>query len=359
MHRLSLPRVTTILLLALCGCSRLASVSLPTTDGTELVFYDWFDGVPDSIIDQFSSEYGVRVTRHTFTSAEQAIQEIRRGMLFDVAVVDGDDVLSLRENGLIADLNLKNIPNQKYLSNDFRGLYYDPDTRYSIPFNWGTTGLLVRSDLAKRSTWYWNDLWDPRLAGQILIRNQPLEMIAVAMKASGFRVNSEDPQALSAVQERLLALRSNVVLAANDETAVEEFLQSNAILMVGWTLDAAQAKNVNPAIQYVLPDEGAILWNDNLVVSAHSAHREEAELLINFLLRPEVSAQITNATHYPTANEAARTLLSPSILSDPLIFPGRQQLKNGEWYMQLTPAGEKAYADLWQRFLTSANGENQ
>jgi spermidine/putrescine transport system substrate-binding protein len=122
--------------------------------------------------------------------------------------------------------------------------------------------------------------------------------------------------------------------------------------MVGWAEDAVEARHQNNSITYVLPEEGTMIWGDTFVLPVNSHHKYTAEIFLNFLLRPEISAQIVNENRYANANEAAYPFIDPAIINDPIIFPGAETIKKAEWYLPLSPAGEKLYADIWQRFTT-------
>ena len=121
--------------------------------------------------------------------------------------------------------------------------------------------------------------------------------------------------------------------------------------MVGWGDDALNAKQENNSITYILPEEGTLLWGDAFVIPTNSPNKYTAELFLNFLLRPEIGAQIVNENHYAIANEAAYSLINPEIFKDPIIFPPAEVIQKADWYLPLSPAGEKLYANIWERFL--------
>ncbi len=150
--------------------------------------------------------------------------------------------------------------------------------------------------------------------------------------------------------------------AANDEywnidydpVTSDTLLESGQVaITIGWAGDVLRVRDKNSAVSYILPDEGTILWGDNWMIPANSPRRYAAELLINFLLRPEISAQIANYNYYATANEAARPLIKPEILDDTVIFPPEAALKKAEILMALSPEGQKLYDDVWERFTAA------
>lgn len=338
--------------------SACSSVSTPTPTppplAKELVLYNWVDYMPQSVLDAFEQEYGVKVTVLTYSSAEEAIAGIRSGLKFDVAVVDDNYVPSLIGDQLIARISHRQIPNLKNISANFFDLRYDPGNNYSMPYSWGTTGLLVRSDLIDGQVSRWADLWDPRYAGKIAVRAQPVELISVALKSLGYSLYSEKPAELEAALKRLQALKSAAFFVdVETEQAVAPLLTGEAVILIGWPGDALYARERNADIQYILPQEGTMLWGDRFVISRHSANQATGELFLNFLLRPDIGAQIINQNHYPLANEAAKQLGDPRVVNDPVIYPPVATISVADWYAPRSGDGEKLYDDIWARFMAA------
>lgn len=320
----------------------------------ELVFYNWVDDMPQSVLDAFTQEYGVKVHYAPFNSQEEAVANIRSGKVYDVAVVENPFIPSLLAANRLTELNFFHIPNFKNISPNFRDLAIDPGNRYTVPYHYGTTGLLVRTDLVGATVNRWADLWDPRFAGKVAIRLQPRELISLTLLSLGHALGSEKPEEVDAAVDRLIALKKSALVVDVDNTeAVGKLLSGEAVILLGWPLDYQLAKAANKAVSYVLPREGAPLWSDNYVIPASSANAYTAEVFINFLLRPEISAQIANEKNYPTANEAALPLVHPEVRNDPVIFPSADELRRAHFYLPLTPAGEALYQRAWERVLAA------
>ncbi len=258
----------------------------------------------------------------------------------------------LAAEGLIAMIDHRNVPNFKHISANFRDLIFDPGNRYSVTYNWGLTGLIVRGDRAPQPVTRWADLWDPRYAGQLLVWDLPRYLIGIALQSLGFSINSENPAELEAALQRLLALKPHARRDGWKPAVSEQVLASGEVaLMYGFAGDVLRARARNLDIRYILPAEGGIQWGDNFVIPAASPRQYTAEVFINFLLRPEISAQIVNEQHYATANETAYPLIAPEILNDPVIFPPAGDMRRAEFIMPLSPAGQALYQRIWQRYL--------
>jgi spermidine/putrescine transport system substrate-binding protein len=318
----------------------------------ELTFYDRMNATPASVLEAFSAEYGVKVNYITYKTQEEAVDYIKAGNEFDVAVINSDFIPSLIAENLLAEIDHSKVSNFQHVSLNFRGLVYDPENRYSVPHTWGTTGLLVRSDLVEGSITRWADLWDQRYAGKIGVRAQPTELISISLKALGYPLNSEDPRELETALDNLIKLKPSIVfLDAEPDKSIDKLIQGEIVIMIGWAEDGSAAHRQNPSITYILPEEGTILWSNNFVISAKSSKKYTAETFINYLLRPEINAQIINEKAYATVNEGAREFIQPEILNDPIVFPPIENLVTGEWYLPRSPTAEKFYTDIWNRFL--------
>ncbi len=333
------------------GLAACAGRTPTTPPPAELVLFIWADYMPPDVLAAFTAETGTEVRLITYESAEAALAAIRAGQVYDVAVVDNEQLPALVQAGRLAEINLSRVPNFKNISANFRDLATDPGNRYSIPYNWGATGVVVRTDRLPAPITTWADLWDPRLAGRVMARAQTVELLSVALKSLGQPLDTADPAALEAALARLRSLRPNLLQIAEVADVVQVFLDSSAVCLIGWSEDALLAQAQDPAVDYVLPADGALLWGDSFIISVDSLHRAMAEQFINFVLRPEMSVQVVETYHYATANEAALTLVDPLLLNNPVIFPPRADLERAEWYPPLSPAAEQLFDQTWRRFL--------
>lgn len=345
-----------LLVLYLAGCTAtLSPQPTPTAEplAREIVFYDWVEDMPQSVLDAFTEEYGVSVKYLSYESQEEAIENIRAGQIYDIVVMESRFIPLLVRENLLAQLHQGNLSNSKNLSANFRELAYDPGNEYSIPYNWGTTGLVVRRDLVAEPVTRWTDLWDPLYAGKVgLWMGERREVIGLTLKSLGYSANSEDPAELEKALQRLIELKPYAM-------GLEEFdsyssagvlLSGQAVITMGYSSDFLEGSEQNPAIQYVLPEDGALLWNDTFVIPANSPNQSTAELLLDFLMRPKINAQIANGNQYATPNEAAYAFIEPGILNNPVIFPRNEDLANAELILPLTQTGQQLYDEIWERF---------
>jgi len=339
-------------LLAAQGACGAAATPPPKT--TELIFRNWEGDISPEILTAFEAETGIKVRYLPYETQEEAVDEIQAGKVYDLVVLENQLIPPLVADSLLAEIDYGNVPNFKNISANFRDLAYDPHNVHSIPYSWGTTGLVVRTDLVAQPVTRWADLWDPHYAGRLMGWPLPRYMLGIALKSLDFSLNSENPQEVEAALQKLIALKPYITLRDWEPAVAAPYLiDGEVVIAVGQADDVTAGQEANPAIQYLLPEEGAILWGDNFTIPANSPNKKAAEQLIDFLLRAEISAQITNATYYWLPNDAALPLVNPEIRDNPAIFPSSDMLKNAEILLPLSPEGEVLYADAWQRFLAA------
>jgi spermidine/putrescine transport system substrate-binding protein len=343
----------------LAACDHAAGPATPTAPqiAKELVIYGWPEDQMPQLFGAFEQEYGVRVIFKVFDSQEQAIEEIRAGQVFDIVDVDNQLIPDMTASGLLAEIDYRNVPNFKNISANFRNLIFDPDNRYTIPYTWGTTGLLVRSDLVSEPVTRWADLWDPRYSGHIVgWESTPRYMLGIALLSLGYSVNSEEPAELEAALGRLVELKPRAVWFGNEvDSSAPALISGDAWLAVGWAYDVQLAQEGNEDIIYVLPEEGAIVWGDALAIPANSPNKYTAELFLNYLLRPEVTGRLVNLNYYPMPNDAATPFIDPALLNDQVIYPDDDQMKDAELLLPLSAEGQRLYDVIWARFLAAGD----
>jgi spermidine/putrescine-binding protein len=318
-------------------------------------FYDWEGDIPVEVIDAFTEETGIQVKYSTYESGTEAeLNMYYRNGDFDVVVVDNDLIPSLQAHNLLSPLNYENIPNFKYISIDFRDLIYDPKNTYSVPFNWGTTGLIFENNDEFSAPSSCADFWEYPESVKIGLREDLLfDNFSFTKKVLGASINECDSQVLYRAKERLLALGPNIVLVASDSATAVDDLESGRIdILVGWSDDVFEARERNMDVTYILPSEGTMLWGDSFVVPLRSHHKEEAEAFINFLLEPKNAALILEYNNYASANDSARELLPEDLKHDPIIFPSDDSMLYSEIYLPVSDECNAEQIRLWKEIIS-------
>jgi len=347
---------TFLVLWTAAGCQPAAFARPTPSPVTELRFYSWEGDMPQEVLDAFAAEYGVAVTYLTYESQEEAIENLRAGEIYDVVVMESSFIPLLIAENLLAELDHRHMPNFKNISPNFRDLIFDPGNRYTVPFNWGMTFLVIRADLLSEPVTRWADLWQPAYRGRAGIwAGVPRDVIALTLKSLGYSANSEDPAELAAAQAHLLAIRQDLLFLEEFDPADSSAAMASGqvVVSMGYANDVLAGRTLHPAITHVFPQEGTLLWTDAFVIPANSPNKHTAELFLNFLLRPEVSAEITNANYYLTANELAMPFVDPAIAQELFIQPPDEVLRQAEMLLPLSLEGQRQYDELWDRFLAA------
>lgn len=330
--------------LSVLGLTAGCAPSRPT-----LNFYNWSDYIAPDTLPGFEREYGVQVNYDNFSSQDILIAKMRIGIFgYDLIVATDYKIPKLRRDGLVEPLNLDLIPNVKNLYPRFRNGPWDPGNHYSIPWQWGTTGIGYNRRLVTEKVDSWNALWNPRYAGRMSMLDEPRDAIGVTLITLGYPASSTDPRQLHEAYQRLLLQRSLLKHYTND-TYIDELSSNDLWLCQGWSGDVAQAEEENSDVDYAIPREGSLVWVDNLCIPRGAPHPETAHQFMNYILRPDVGARLSEAVRYASPNQAAEPLL-PDLVSDPHVYPPARLLdeKKLVFYADLG-AEEMKWQELWRQ----------
>jgi spermidine/putrescine transport system substrate-binding protein len=339
-----------------CGAPPGPSIATPALPDT-LIFYDWENDVPQSVLDAFEKEFGIKVEYRTYISQDEALANVRSGENLDVVVMESRYIPLLISEGRLAKLNHSNLPNFRNISPNFRNLIYDPNNQFCVPYSWGTTGLLVRTDTSPITITQWADLWNPVLRGRIGIwLGQEQEMIGVALKSLGYTTNTNDITQLNQARDRLVALAPHVKFTEdyNEDTAADIIASGDVDVAVGYAYDFIAASEANPSVKFILPKEGALLWGDTFAIPLTTQNQAAAELLINYLLRDDVNAEVMNFNHYATANEKAQALINTRDRLNPVIYPPEEKMLGADIILPVSSETQRIHEQIWQAFLKAA-----
>jgi spermidine/putrescine transport system substrate-binding protein len=314
-----------------------------------LHLFNWDNYMNPEVLADFQKEFGVRVVEDKFASNEDMIAKLQAGASgYDVVVPSDYAVRLLARQNLLARLDHASLPNLRNLAPSFRNPSYDATHEYSVPYLWGATGIgYSKKALAAAAPASWDDLFNPqklkRAKGRVSMLNDMREVIGAALIYKGFAPNSTNPSELEAAKKVLLAQKS--FLAKFDSEGYEDSLVAGeTVLAHGWSGEIFTAQKDNPDIGFMIPKEGAVVFVDTLVVPRSSKNKAMAEAFINYLLRPEVAAKISNFLSYPTPNAAAKPLIDPKLEGANFQLPSGVRFHSIE---DLDDQVGKLYEDAW------------
>lgn len=344
----------------------IASVGITTysrysaVHSNELFVYNWGEYIDDSVVAEFEAETGIKVTYDMFETNEEMYPIIEAGAVNYDAVCPSDYMIQkMVENDLLAELDFDNIPNSKNIDPQYMesAKSFDPENKYSVPYTWGTVGILYNTKLIEEkgipAPTKWADLWNPAYKGEILMQDSVRDAFMVALKSLNYSMNTEDENELQAAKQKLIEQKPLVQAYVIDQVrdkmiggeAAAGVIYSGEILYIQ---EEVANQNLDYSLEYVIPEEGTNLWIDSWVIPANAKHKENAEKWIDFLCRPDIAKRNFEYITYATPNKAAKELLDVETQNNKAIFPDAEDLKNSEVFKYLGDETDMLYNNLWK-----------
>ena len=316
----------------------------------QLTLLTWLDYINPKTIEQFESEFGVKVNLEIVPSAVELIERMKSGgSSSDILCPPDYAVRELGAENRLAVLDHAKLSNMEHLEKRFQlGRGHDPQSRISIIKDWGTTGFMYRNDMIYESPQSWSDFWGlaEKFSGYVTVLDSPGEVIGAALKMRRHSYNASSAEDLSAAREDLLMLKPHLLAF---ETNYKPLLISGvACMALGWNGDAAALVVQGVPIKYVVPSEGSQIWEDDWAIATDAPNPELAHAFLNLVLRPEIAAQEARYTRYATGNRSALKLLDDEMRNDVSTYPPQVVLSKLEAGMPLDAEGQKRRESLWQ-----------
>ncbi|GAB6112636.1 extracellular solute-binding protein [Desulfomicrobium salsuginis] len=332
-------------------CLLLASQAMAASK--ELYVYNWSEYMPDSVLEDFTKETGIKVVMSTYDSNEALYAKVKMvdAKGYDLIVPSTDFVSRMRKEGLLQPIDKSKLSNFGNLDPKLLNQAFDPDNTYSVPYMWGSTVIAINAkDPAAASVTSFADLWKPELKGKILLPNDMRGVLGMGLKRLGYSLNETDPAKVGQACELLMPLMASVRVFDSDSPK-QALLNNEVMAAVLWNGEAYIASGENPDIKFVYPTEGFSLWVDNLCIPKNAANVENAHVFIDYLLRPEVAAFICQEMGYSSPNLAAKDTLPEDVRTNALVYPAAEDMARGEFETDLGEA-VKAYEQCWMKLKT-------
>ena len=344
----------------------LASVTLVTwknysaSHTNELYVYNWGDYIDDEVVEMFEEETGIKVTYDMFETNEEMYPVIEAGAVtYDVVCPSDYMIQKMIENDMLAEVDFANVPNISQINPEYMEMSqaFDPENRYSVPYCWGTVGILYNTkrleELGVEPPESWMDLWDPALQGEILMQDSVRDAFMVALKGLGYSMNTTDEGELQEAKELLIAQKPLVQAYVIDQVrdkmiggeAAVGVIYSGEMLYIQ---EEVENLGLDYSLEYVVPKEGTNLWIDSWVIPKNAKNKENAEKWMDFLCRPDIALRNFEYITYSTPNQGAFDLLEPEIQENKAVFPDVDKLENSEVYRYLGDEEEGVYNALWK-----------
>ncbi len=348
----------TSLLLALILMFALALPAFAARE--EITVYNWgqyiSDGTDDSldVIAAFEEETGIHVNYITFDSNESMYTKLKTGgASYDVIIPSDYMIGKLIEEDMLEPLDFDNIPNYENIDEAFRDQAYDPENTYSVPYTWGTVGLIYnRQYVSDEDAQSWSCLWNSKYAGKILMFDNPRDAFAIAESILGYSLNSTDENELRQCAD-LLAKQKPVLQAYVMDQIFDKMQRGEAWIAPYYAGDYLTMVEENPDLGFSHPQEGFNIFIDAMCIPKGCQNKAGAEAFINFLCRPDVSAANLDYIGYSTPISAAKAYMDEDVISSPVSYPDDETLARSESFSALPVQATQTMNDLWLSVKTA------
>ena len=317
-------------------------------DSKTFYLYNWGDYLDPELIDKFEKETGYKLVMETYDSNEAMIAKIKQKSTdFDICIPSEYAVEMMRDQGLLERLDHEKVIGLDNIDERFLDVAYDPGNEYSIPYLWGTYGIVYNTKKYKEEDFSsWKNLWDKKFEGEILSFDGARETLGIGLLANNLSLNTTDPKKLIEVRNELIGFMGNVKAILADEIRMYMALEE-ANIGITFSGDASSAIESNENLAYAIPEEGSNIWFDTMVIPKTSKNKEAAYAFINFMLRAENAAQNADYIWYATPNKKALDLIDPEARSDKTLYPDDELIDKLEVFKALDRESTILYNDLF------------
>lgn len=328
----------------------------------ELSVLQWSEYIDPGILEDFTKETGIAVRVSVYEDSEEMLQKLEYasgGGQYDVIVASNHVVPLLVRKELVRPLDRGQIGTLENIDEAFRTPAYDPEGRYAAPYLWGTTGLLVDRSKVPDLAASWKALFDPAARrGTFLMVNESRDVLGAALILLGHSVNTTNADEVKAAMDLVIEAKGagGCLGFQGGVEAVDRVASGGADYAMAWNGDAQRAitaaeEETPGRLEFVLPEEGSIIWTDSMLVPANAANPEWAHKYITYILRPEVGARLAQYVEYATPNRAARALLPEEHRDNPVLYPPAEVMEKLHYETDLGEA-TTLYEDAWTAIKT-------
>ena len=328
--------------------------------------YNWgeyiSDGAEEGTINvnkEFEELTGIKVNYSTYASNEELYAKLKSGgASYDIIIPSDYMIGRMIKEDMLEPLNFENIPNFQHINEQFVNPAYDPDNAYSVPYTWGTVGIIYNTTMVDGDVDSWDILWDARYMGDILMFANSRDAFAIAQKRLGYSFNSGNADELEKAAESLKEQKPLVQAYVMDEI-FDKMQAGEAALAPYYAGDAITMIADNPDLAFAFPKEGTNRFVDAICIPKGSQQKEAAEMYINFLCEPEVGLANCEYIGYSTPNDGAMELLDDEVKNNPIAYPSDEILENTETFLSLPDDANRLMDKLWTDIMSTNEGANQ
>ncbi len=329
-----------LLLCSMSGCKQYAP--------NEVVYvYNWGEYIDEEINELFEQETGIKVVYKIYDNNESMYAVVKNAPgTYDIVFPSDYMVGRMIAEDMLEPIDFSNVPNFNYIMQSFKNLEYDPTGAYSVPYTWGTVGLLYNTKVIPEAPTTWNALWDEQYADQILMYNNSRDTLGVALLKNGCSLNTTSEAELRAATDDLIRQKKLLQAYVSDDI-FSKMESGSAALCPVYSGDALSMIGENPDLAYTVPAEGTNRFVDCVCIVKDAPNKEAAEKYINFLCRQDIAERNRDFTAYSTPHQLVYDALPDDIRNDPIAYPDDEIIAKTEVYTNLPQPILELYNDLW------------
>lgn len=354
MHRKIASAALGLALSAALGFAGCGSNHVASSGSNTLYVYNWGEYIDKTVIDDFEKETGIHVVYDEFETNEVMYPKIDADpSCYDVVCPSDYMIAKMAQNNLLAPLDYSKIPHAKNIGRKYyeQAEAFDPGNKYSIPYTWGTIGILYNTKMIHEKVDSWKILWDKKYNDNILMQDSVRDLFAVGEAIYGYSLNTTDKGDLEKVRDLLIRQKPLVQAYVVDEVR-DKMISGESALGVIYSGEAEFTREENPDLAYAIPKEGTNIWIDAWVIPRGSKHKEAAYKWLDFLCRGDIALRNFEEIYYSTPNTAAMELMDEETRNNKVLFPDLTGIKL-EAYNYLGPEAEDLYFELWKEIKSA------
>ncbi len=329
--------------------------------GTTINVYNWGEYISDGqdgsldVNKAFEEKYGIKVNYTNYESNENMYNKLKSGGAnYDLVIPSDYMIAKLVEEEMLAELNFDNIPNYQYILDEYKGLYYDPDNKYTVTYTVGMVGLIYNTTMVEGSPHSWGILWDEKYEGKILMFNNPRDAFGIAQLYLGQSINNSDikqwDDAIALLKEQNPLVASYVM-----DEVYNKMESGDAALAPYYAGDFLTMYDVNPDLAFVYPKEGVNFFVDAMCIPKNAENKEAAELYINFMCEEEIAVANANYICYASPHKLVLESDDYDLKGNPILYPEKENMPKTEMFENLDYETQQYMTTLWNELKIEGN----
>lgn len=341
-----------VMVIVLLSMIAVFAVGCASDDKPTINVYNWGDYIDSDVLRDFEDEFDIKVNYSMYETNEDMYIKLKQGgSSYDVVIPSDYMIERMIREDLVLKIDMDNVPNIANIEEELMYPEYDPTNEYSVPYMWGTVGILYNTTMVDEVVDSWDILWDGKYADQIIMLNSQRDSLAVALKRLGYSMNTRDIGELEEARDELLAQKPLVYAYLGDQVK-DTMIAGEAALAVVYSGDAVNMIRDNPDLAYALPREGSNLWYDSMVIPSSARNKEGAEIFINYMSRPDVAAKNAEYIGYSSPIPQAVEMLAEELRNSEVAYPDPDTLENTEVFLDVLEV-----IDVYDRVWTEVQSQ--